>query len=337
MDKRIINYILYGILIVVLIGTTLTPMVDKDILWHPENNKPVSFSGISFDKPTNISKLSVTRSLDDLQGIRVINYDVEFEYEGEESSMRIIGDTLSQSFFGSEPPKYSKAVLKGSFDSINDLIFNEKLMYKDKYTVVDDYKFTSTSNIRVPLSAEDGLYKFRLTYKPRELVYGKDKHLGDLSAFLTNARVDKFADINSDDNVHTDSFVHEGMYINIYENLYQSKLNSIERVNNISIGLFILSIIISLGLIWIGQTNQFLIFFLMIITTMNFYRFLKLGINTQGVLILMPIVGVISVLLAKQISKPKLKIDRYDLTQSLLGGVIFLFLGLLVYIVPMVI
>ena len=83
---------------------------------------------------------------------------------------------------------------KSHHDVINNLLFDDKLNYGDLYKKIENYKLTSISEIRVPLSESVKDYKFKISYEPKELIYSENNKLATLTVFLTNARVDNFTD-----------------------------------------------------------------------------------------------------------------------------------------------
>ena len=162
MNKKVKNLILYLVLFLILFAFSFTPLFGTEELWNKKKNEPTPFHGIYFDIPTNVSNLKVIRSADIDDTETEISYDVEFEYQGADSSMRIIGILERQAFFGEGVvPKHSKATLKGEYESINETLFNERLKLKDLYKKTKDYKFKSISEIRVPLTESNGKYKFK--------------------------------------------------------------------------------------------------------------------------------------------------------------------------------
>lgn len=336
MNKKIKNFIIYGIFFLIIAGCTLTPWFGAEFLWMPENNKTVPFSGIYFNTPTNINNLKIRRSENNSNGSNLISYDVEFEYIGNDSSMRIIGKLAEQAFFGdSVVPRHSKATLKGEYDAINNVLFDERLNYGDLYKKIENYKFTSTSEIRVPLSESVKDYKFRISYEPKELIYSKNNKLATLTVFLTNARVDNFTDSEHINQSEVQSFNESGMYVNVLELYNEGKINSINFWRNVNNVIFILSIILILGLIWLERTsNPYILIPIMMASALTFYRFFEIGITTMGVLIVLPVVGIITVISGRLMARNNISFNKYDFSQSLGGAVLLLVLGIIVYVLP---
>lgn len=336
MNKKIKNIILYGLLLVVLIGFSFTPLFGVDLLWKPENNKSVPYNGIYFDVPTNISNLKVVRSQKASSDGNLVSYDVEFEYAGTDSSMRVIGLLAEQSFFGdSVVPRHSNATLKGEYENINNKLFTETLAQRELYKKVPEYKFTSTSQIRVPLSESVKNYKFKLTYKPRYLTYSEENVLGNMSAFLTNARVDSFTDTEYTDHHETQSFVEAGMYVNTLEMYNSAKISNINMFKNLNNVIFILSVILMLAIIWLDKMpNEYFAIGIMMVTSLTFYRFLDTGVSTKAALFAFPVIGFIIVLLGRFMKRDKFKVNRYDFPQGLAGAILLTVLAVFVYVIP---
>lgn len=339
MNNKIKNLILFCLLGAIVFGFTLTPLFGKDLMWIPEKNQPVPFSGIHFDTPTNVSNLRIRRS--ETQGLlsNLISYDIEFEYRGADSSMRIIGKLGEQAFFGDTvTPRHSKATLKGEYDKINDILFNERLNYRDMYKNVDQYKFDSTSEMRVPLSENIKVYKFRISYEPKRLTYYENTDLAKTSVFLTNARVDNFTDGEYLYKSETQSFNESGMYVNVIEVFNEETINNINFWNNVNNVVFILSIIVILGLIWFQKVkNPYFIIFLMLIGILTVYRFLQIGVSPIATITVFPILGIITVIFGRLMSRDKIIFNKYDFTQSIIGAVFMAVFGLLLYVLPLVI
>ncbi|MDO5027924.1 MAG: hypothetical protein Q4E36_01550 [Bacillota bacterium] len=336
MNKKVKNLVLYLILLLILFLSSLSPLFGKEILWKEKYNKTIPFAGIYFDIPTNVANLKIRRS--ETEGLLndLISYDVEFEYTGVDSSMRILGKTAEQSFFGDTVvPKHSKATLKGEYDKINNLIFDEKLNYGDLHKNVENYKFVSTSEIRVPLAEAVKNYKFRITYEPKRLVYDEGVELSKVSVFLTNSRVDNFTDGEYINASETQSFNESGMYVNvleIYDGEKISSMNFWHKVNNV---LFILSVILVLALIWFDRLKSpYLMILAMMVSILTFFRFFELGVSVRAVLIAFPIFGFLDVIVGRQTMRDKFAFNKYDFSQGLLGALLMFFLAMIVYLLP---
>lgn len=336
MNKKIKNLVLYGILMVIVFGSVFTPFIADEFLWKPENNKAIPFSGIHFDIPTNISNFKIRRSETQVLNDDLISYDIEFEYKGADSSMRIIGKIAEQAFFGDTVvPRHSKATLKGEYDKINNILFDEKFTFGDLYKKIVDYKFTSVSEIRVPLSESVKNYKFRLSYDPKILIYSEGKELAKTSVFLTNARVDNFTDgeyVNSSEIL---SFNESGMYINALEVYDEESITNISFWKNVNNVVFILSVIISLILIWLDRINSpYFLITTILVSILTFYRFFEFGVSTLATVTVFPILGILAVIIGRLTSREKIQFNKYDFAQGLLGAFTLFILSLILYIMP---
>lgn len=336
MNKKIRNFIIYAIFLLIVAGCTLTPWFGSEFLWKAENNKEVPFSGIYFDTPTNINNFKIRRSENNSSGKNLISYDIEFEYIGNDSSMRIIGKLGEQAFFGDTVvPRHSKATLKGEYDVINNLLFDDKLNYGDLYKKIENYKLTSISEIRVPLSESVKDYKFKISYEPKELIYSENNKLATLTVFLTNARVDNFTDSEYINQSEVQSFNESGMYVNVLELFDDAKINSINFWKNVNNVIFILSTILVVGLIWLGRTsNPYILMALMFANILTLYAFFEIGITTKGILYIFPILGIVTVILSRLMARDRLAFNKYDFSQSLGGAILLALLGIIVYVVP---
>lgn len=336
MNKKIKNFILYGIFLLIGLGCILTPWFGKDFLWIPENNKVVPFGGIYFDMPTNINNLKIRRSENVGSGFDLISYDVEFEYIGNDSSMRVIGKLGEHAFFGdSVVPRHSKATLKGEYETINNVLFDERLNYGELYKKLDDYKFVSTSEIRVPLSESIKDYKFRISYEPKKLIYSENKKLAKLTVFLTNTRVENFTDSEYINQSEVQSFNESGMYVNVLELYDEKTINSMDFWNNVNNVIFILSIIVVLALIWLEKTyNPYIIILLLMINSLTGYRFFEVGIATRGVIFIFPILGIIATITGRMMARDRIAFNKFDFSQSLGGAILLLIIGVFLYVVP---
>ncbi|MDO5725261.1 MAG: hypothetical protein Q4P29_03045 [Tissierellia bacterium] len=336
MNKRAKNLIVYLVFFAVLLISMFSSLFSKANLWRPENNKSVDFNGIYFDIPTNISNLKISRSIND-KGVRdKIIYDVEFAYAGSDSNMRIIGQVCEQIFFkDGVNPSHSNVTLKGEYDSINDSLFDEKLVLREYYKEVPEYKFASKSQIRVPLTEAINTYKFRLVYEPRELIYSKDTKIGELAVFLTNARIDKFTDNKYDSKTETHSYVESGINIKALEVYDEAKLQKIANINKLNNALFVISVIGAIIIIALNKTNNLMFLTAaMSVTVLTFYRFMQRGIAPKATFTAIPIIAFITYILIKIITKEKLKFKKTDFTQALVYSIVMMLISVMVFALP---
>ena len=337
MNKKIRNLIIYAILLLIIFATTFMPWFGKDILWDQKKNKTVPFGGIFFDSPSSVDNLKISRGYNEDDS--VYTYKISFNYSGADSSMRILGKLSEHTFFGSDvAPSKSIVTLKGDFDSINNIIFDEKLNNGNLHKNLPEYKFSSTSEMRVPLSEDIKDYGFNLSYRPKSLIYKNNSKLSQLSAFVTNARVDKFTDDTYANDAEIYSFNEGGMYVSLVEEYDQSQISRINIFRNINNVLFVLSAIITLFVIWSDRLNSPLYKIIpMLVSVVRFYGFFNVGLSLLAAILILPILGFITVLLGKIMNKDSISFNKYDFSQSLLGAISMFVIGLIFFVIPLAI
>lgn len=336
MSKKLKNAIIFGIFILILFISTLTDRVSTTTLWSLSEGISSEFGGLLFKDPTEISNLSIQRSIDKSEGDEIIKYDVAFSFQGEESSLRILGTPVRQIFFNNQLiPSHSIVKLKGGYDNINSKLFNEKLSLREYYKKANNYEFVANSQIRLPLENREDPYSFTIYYKPRDLVYRGDNTLSKLSTFITNARVDKFTNSQKMGENENPTFSESGFYINAQELKDGAAVSRISLINNATYVIFIVSVLAVFALIWLDRkslSKLYIPLFMLIILT--FYKFLGLGVSTSMVLLLLPIIAFVGICLAKLMSKETLKLSSKELKQSLGYTIVFFIIMLIVVIIP---
>ncbi|MDO5715629.1 MAG: hypothetical protein Q4P25_03525 [Tissierellia bacterium] len=335
MSKRLKNVIFFAIFVLILFLFTLTSLFSKEILW-PDTGSFRQFTGIIFQNPANVENLVVKRSVVEDRGEELVHVDVEFTYTGEDSVARILGTPVRPLFFQSDvAPIYSRVKLKGDFDKVNNTLFQEKLKLRDFYNKSDNSDFKANSMVKLPLSSENGNYKFTLYYPFEELIYSDDRVVEQASVFLTNARVDDWQESTKKKESSKEAFSKSGYYVNRLEIAKDRLVTRITAVNTISTVLFILSTIVVLAMIWFGKNKFFFYFIPMLIIIPSFYRFLDFGASSTGVLLIYPLMAFIASIGAKMMSKPEDKpLDKKDAKQSLAFTFIYLILSLIIFILP---
>lgn len=340
MNKKLKNYIIFGIFLALLFLSTFSNLFGTNFIWPKESNYAVPFNGLFFDQPTNVSNFNVTRSVEKSDYKNLVKYDINFTYTGQGSNMRIYGIPVRQIFFKNDvQPVKSNATLRGEYEKVNKALF-EKLKLKDLYSKLDEYNFTTISQIRVPLTEETKEYSFSLYYEPKNLVYRGEKKLSELSAFITNARVDQFTDKElTEKNSPLKSFVKQdsqsGIYINSLELTNDSLISRISILNNINTIVCVASILAMLALIWIDRPKFSIIYMiLMMLILVTFHKFIDLGVSTFAILFLYPIFGYIAACFSKLMAKNELKLNANELKQSLAFTIVFTVLVIIVFIIP---
>lgn len=336
MNKKLKNVILFGIFILFLFISTFSKQFDSSNLWKDANDSGHGFNGLLFKNPIDVSNLTISRNIEKTSSKNLIKYDIEFEYSGEDSSVRILGTPVRQIFFGnSVEPSHSVVELKGDYDNINAKLFNEKFSLRDYYKKTQDYNFKAISQIRVPLTSEDSTYSFTVYYEPRELLYrGKDL-VSESSAFITNAKVDKFSNAQKMGDNENPTFSQGGFYVNAQEIKNNSAISRISIFNNLSYIIFLASTILVFALIWLDnkKLNKLYPIFLMLII-LTFYRFLGKGSTTLGILVGYPILGYLGICISKLMNKDTLTLSKQELKQSLAYTIVFFIIILIVLIIP---
>ena len=336
MSKKLKNFILFGIFIAILFISTLSSQFGTEILWSNENKDGDGFNGLLFKNPVEISDLVVSRSIESKNSKELVRYDIEFDFSGEESSLRILGTPVRQIFFDENITLSHIIVkLKGDYDKVNDQLFNEKLKHSQLYKNVSNYKFKANSEIRVPLSKDVEKYSFSIYYEPRNLVYNGKENVAKNTVFITNARVDKF--VNSEKNIEGENpyFNQSGFYVNAQEILNKSAISRISIINNVSSVVFVASIIIVLIITWLDKKKlKSLYTLLLMLILLTFYRFLGLGESTLAILTIYPILAFVGACIAKLMSKNEVKLSKKDLKQNLGYTILFFVVTLIVCIIP---
>ncbi|WP_138158841.1 hypothetical protein [Peptoniphilus catoniae] len=336
MSKRLKNAIIFGIFILILFISTLTGKFSANNLWSQSEGISSEFGGLLFKDPADVLNLTVQRSIDKSDGEDIVKYDVEFIYQGQDSDLRILGTPVRQVFFGKGlVPSHSVVNIKGDYDKINDKLFNEKLSLNDYYKKTENYEFTAKSQIRLPLENREEAYSFTLYYKPRDLMYKSEDKFASMSVFITNARVDKFTNSQKMGENENPTFSESGFYVNAQEVKNDSKVSRVSLFNNVTYLVFVVSVILVAGLIWLDKkslSKLFIPLFMLIILT--FYKFLGLAASTPVILIVFPILSYIGTSLARLMTKDTLKLTKKELKQNLAYTIAFFVFMLVVIIIP---
>lgn len=340
MNKKLKNVLILGLFLLVLLVSSLTPLFGRSYQWRKEVNQPTSFGGLLFDEPQNVSNLVVNRSVDDQGTEKLVQYDISFTYAGSPSNVRILGTPARQIYFPEKVvPSKSIVTLKAEFDKVNRSLF-EKMELRDLYKKSEDYGFTATSQMRIPLEESVGEYKFRVLEAPRRLVYGKDQLLAESAVFLTNARVDKFTDVSlakkgSDITPKTLTDSQGGLYANAMELIRTKAVQRVVLARHIASGIAIASIVAVLAIIWIDRKSLLkLNSWILMLLALCFYPLIDVGYHSAAVLTFFPVFGFLAGLAGRMMSKDSLQVTKRDLQQSLGLAILFLVVAILVLLVP---
>lgn len=340
MNRKLKNIVLFGIFLALLFLSTLTGFFGTEYAWPAAKNQPTSFDGLIFDEPANVSNLNVVRTVRDENGTSYIKYDIDFSYTGEPSNMRILGIPARQIYFPEGVvAKKSNVTLKGEYDKVNENIF-EKLKLKDLYKKRDDYFFKSISEIRVPMREKVKDYSFTVYSRPRTLNYRGNDLLAETAVFLSNARMDKFTDLeltkkDSGITAQTKTDSQSGIYINSLELIRDKAVSRLSIGSNINSILFIASTLVLLVLLWLDKEKlKILYMVLMMVVLATFHPFIDSGVSTAGVLVIYPIYAFIATLLSKLMSRDEIKITKNELKQGVAFTLVFFVITLIVIIIP---
>ncbi|MGO1581020.1 MAG: hypothetical protein ACTHWZ_06400 [Peptoniphilaceae bacterium] len=336
MNNKFKNLILFCIFILILFISTFTNQFSTTSIWSQSNDISAEFSGLLFKNPTDVSNLTIERSVVKDKKESLIKYNIEFLHQGNDSNLRILGSPVRQVFFNDNIiPSHSEVTLKGDYDKVNEKLFNEKLSLRDSYKKTEDYEFKSNSYIRVPLQEEESTYSFTLYYKPRDLIYNQDKKVASSSVFITNAKVDKFTNSQKMGENENPTFNEGGFYVNAQELKDNSAISKISLLNNITSILFIISLVGVLAIIWLDKkslSKLYIPLFMVIILT--FYRFLGIGASTLAILIILPIISYLGACIARLMEKTTLILTKKELKQNLAYTILFFLLLLIIVVIP---
>lgn len=339
MNKKIKNYIIYGIFILLLFLSTLAKSFSSEVFWPSAKNMPVPFDGILFNDPQDIQNLTVTRAIANENNRNYVKYDISFDYIGDFGDFRILGNPIGQTFFPEGiSPVFSDVELKGDYDKINSSLFTENLKLKDLYKKVKNYNFMATSKIRVPLKKEVTQYNFTVKSEPKHLNYGKKGTISENSVFITNARVDSFKDTTKPkDGIKNESknFNQSGYYVNSLEIINEKAVSSISTANTINSIVFVLSIICMLLLLWLNsKKSQIPYMILMMLSVITVHRFLDRGASVFGMLIIWTILAYIGAVISNIYGRDEITVMKKDLKRSLAWTIIFFVIVLIIFIIP---
>lgn len=339
MTKKFKGLILFGIFILILFISTLTKQFSSEILWAQKTDSNPSFQGLLFKNPEGVNDFIISRSIEKFNGENIVRFDVEFSYQGEESSLRILGEPNRHVFFSRNVgmPSHSEVDLKGDYDKINEKLFTEKLSLKDLYKKTSNYEYVAKSSIKVPLKSSEDTYSITLYYDPNRLMYSGDDVLTETTAFITNGKVTKFISAEDMGENENPSFTEQGFYVNAQEIKNDNNLSKLSLGNNLNNLIFVISTIALAVLLWFDKKNLSILYLpLLYLILLTFYRFLGMGATTLGILIIMPILAYIGAVISKLMIKEDVvyTLNKKELKQCLLFAILFLIFVLIVLVVP---
>lgn len=339
MNKKLQNVIIFGIFLLLVFSMTLTKFFSAEILYPSINKENTSFDGLIFDQPVNVSNLSLIRSIENDNEENLYKYDISFTYTGDPTDLRILNSPVRQIFFPEGvTPSRSNATLKGEYDKVNKSIL-ESLHLKDIYSLDDDFKFLTKSEIRVPLSEKVGEYSFTIYTSPRQITGQGDKFLGDIGIFITNAKVQKFTDNLGlkEKNLKpiTNTKTQSGTFINSLELVDQGNVSSQKTFTKVSTALFILSVLAVLLIIAFLDKKfkwaSLIAIYLILITGASVFN---KGLTNTAIFLILPILSYIGYLVNSLLYNEKMELKSKDFKQALGMTIVFFFLCVLIFIVP---
>ncbi|WP_308551783.1 hypothetical protein [uncultured Peptoniphilus sp.] len=339
MDKKIKNYIIYAVFIVLLFLSTLFKSFSTDVLWPKDQNYKGSFDGIIFSDPQDIAGLNVTRTIFKENNKDFVKYDISFLYEGDFGNLRILGNPVGQIFLPNKMnPVFSDVTLKGEYNKINNALFQDNLKLKDLYKKVPEHDFSAVSKVRVPLDKEVQEVKFSILYEPREINHGLKGNVAKNAVFVTNARVESFRDTTKQEKGiknESKNFQESGYYVNSIEVINERQVKSISFESTLNSIVFIISIAAAILLIWLDRSkSQVPLLISMMLSVMTVSRFLDKGATAFGILFIWTITGYLVSLLSYAITNEGNKIRNNDFKRSIAWTLIFLLVNIVIFIIP---
>lgn len=336
MNKKIKNYIIFALFILILFVFTFTKQFRTNMLWPDKYNTQPEFSGLQFQNPGDIEGLSITRSIVDNGNTKLIKMDVTFEFTGTNSTLRILGTPQREMFLNAGvTPVFSKQKLKGDFDKVNDVLFNEKLKYKEFYKKIPNYQFEPITEVKIPLDQSVPSYNFTLYVQPRNLYYANKGIVAYNNVFITNARVEKVVEQMGDINPDKQTFQQSGYYVNTIEVTNNSLINRVSFVNILSKIIFFAALALMVGLIWLDKKKMWPIYTgLFYLMTLTFYRVLGFSGTMFGTIILYPILAYIAAIAARIMERDTIAVKKKDLKQSLGIVLAFLVIVIIIFVIP---
>lgn len=336
MNKKIKNYIIFALFILILFIFTFTKQFRTNMLWPDKYNTQPEFSGLQFQNPGDIENLSITRSIIDNGNTKLIKMDVTFEFTGTESTLRILGTPQREMFLNpGVTPILSRQKLKGDFDKVNEVLFTEKLKYKEFYKKIPNYKFEPITEVKIPLTQNIPTYKFSLYVKPRNLYYANKGIVAYNNVFITNARVEKVVEQMGDINPDKQTFQQSGYYVNTIEVTNNFLINRVAIVNILAKIIFIVSFVLMAAVIWLDKKKMWPVYTgLYYLMTLTFYRVLGFGSTMFGTIILYPILAYIAAIAARIMDRDTVTVKKKDIKQSLGISLAFLVAVIILFVIP---
>lgn len=339
MNKRIKKLVIFAIFLLVLMLVSLTAFFSKSLMW-PNSNVEREFDGILFNNSDGVQNLQVARSVVNDGSEKLIKYDIKFTYAGADSTARIMGTPTRQIFFAEGiNVKKSKVNLKGDFDKVNKSLFEEKLKLKvkDFYNKTENKEFKAVSEVKINLSEKVGDYDFVVYYDPNPLYFSGGQKVEDASIFVTNAKVENWAETTKTTDSVKEAYTNSGYYINKLELIDQGLINKISLINTISTVVFLVLTLGVIALIWLDKGSFPIYVGALFLMIPAFYRFMDKGTSNLGVLIVYPILGFIASIAARLLAGDEdVALGTKELKQSLAFMLMYFVASLVLFMIPRV-
>lgn len=333
MQKQIKNGILFVVFLLLCFLLTLTPLVSEQSLFLSKGMSRSGFDGLIFDDPTNIEHLQITRRLEGSDPT-LFRYDVKFRYEGDPSSVRVLGKVAEPVYLpeGTTPSK-SKVVLKGEYEKINTAV--KESLQLNKVLEKLNFKLQPASELRIPLDEKTEDYVFSVVTRPTSVSVRSGKNLADIGVFITNGKMDKFTDAldvkDKSMKPQVTTKTQSGTYINSLELIdgsVQSRLNVLRTLSIIA------CVVSAVGgfLIILADKNKLypLVYGAMVLFSLALSKAMLQAPNNWATFLGFPLLAYGGYLLYKMMRRPRIIVKSLDFRQG--AGMAILVLILSTYL-----
>ncbi|MDD7362805.1 MAG: hypothetical protein PUG99_01490 [Firmicutes bacterium] len=313
------NGIIFAVFLLICFLLTLTPLITEKALFISDEIGNASFDGLMFDDPSRVDHLQVTRRLENKQPL-LYRYDIQFRYEGDPSSVRILGTPVRQIYFkeGVDPSK-SKATLKGEYDKLNTSVM-KSLQLKD-IMEKRNFSLAPASELRLPLDEETEDYAFSVVTDPVTVDIRSGKTLADIGVFITNGKIGKFSDAlgikDADIKPHTSAKTQSGTYVNTLELINGPLYSRMQTAKTVATILCVVSVVGGLFVILTDKKNKYsavyaaMVVFLLALPTAKMQAPTKLA-----TFLAIPLLAYVGFIMYKLMRRPGLQVKSIDFRQG---------------------
>lgn len=313
------NGIIFVLFLVLCFLLTLTPLITEKALFVSNELRDASFDGLIFDDPAGVDHLSITRRLENKNPM-LYRYDIQFRYEGDPSSVRILGTPVRQIYFGDGVvPSKSEVRLKGEYDRIGQAIAASSQVA----TILDGEKFSWTpkSELRLPLDETVEDYAFSVITDPASVEMRKGKPLANVGAFVTNGKVSKFSDAlgikDPSLEPHTSTKTQSGMYVNVLELLRADVQSRVKTVRTLSIAVSVLSALVGFAIIFSDKKTLYpFVYGAMVVFLMAIPSATRQAPTSLATFIVIPLMAYLGYVMYKLMRRADLKVKGIDFRQG---------------------